>query len=178
MHVMGFKTKNVAQYVIEELELPLTAEEFRQEIAEIYRELFPQANPMPGNTSYFSLIIEIQCDNIIHISSNNIYDLISKIIGAVRLLKHLKENNVPIALATSSDQENYEAKTIHWRDLFELFDHKVIGGSDPEIVRGKPAPDIFLTAAKRFRDNPDPSKVMYSSDSLTQIFPHAREISF
>lgn len=85
----------------------------------------------------------------------------------MRLLKHLKENNVPIALATSSDRENYEVKTTRWRDLFELFDHKVIGGSDPEIVHGKPAPDIFLTAAKRFRDNPDPSKVMYFSDSLT-----------
>lgn len=131
-HVMGFKTKNVARYVVEELELPLTPEEFRQEIAEIYRELFPQTNPMPG---------------------------------AVRLLKHLKENNVPIALATSSDRENYEVKTTRWRDLFELFDHKVIGGSDPEIVHGKPAPDIFLTAAKRFRDNPDPSKCLVFEDS-------------
>lgn len=51
-HVMGFKTKNVARYVVEELELPLTPEEFRQEIAEIYRELFPQTNPMPGNALY------------------------------------------------------------------------------------------------------------------------------
>lgn len=28
--------------------------------------------------------------------------------GAVRLLKHLKKSNVPIASATSSDRENYE----------------------------------------------------------------------
>lgn len=45
---MGFKTKDVAGYVIKELELPLTADEFKQEIFGIYQELFPHANPMPG----------------------------------------------------------------------------------------------------------------------------------
>lgn len=80
------------------------------------------------------------------------------VIGAVQLLKHLKKNNIPIALATSSDRECYELKTSRWYDLFELFHHKVMG-SDPEVVHGKPEPDIFLTAAKRFPDNPDPSKV-------------------
>lgn len=81
------------------------------------------------------------------------------VIGAVRLLKHLKENNIPIALATGSDREGYELKTSRWHDLFDLFHHKVLGGSDPEVPHGKPEPDIFLTAAKRFPDNPDPSKV-------------------
>lgn len=85
--------------------------------------------------------------------------------GAVRLLKHLKEKNVPIALATSSSRENYELKTGRWRDLFEVFEHRVIGGSDPEVVRGKPEPDIFLTAVKRFRDNPDPSKCLVFEDA-------------
>jgi len=74
-------------------------------------------------------------------------------------LKHLKENNVSIALATGSNRENYELKTKRWHALFELFHHKVIGGSDPEIAHGKPESDIFLIAAKRFLDNPNPSKV-------------------
>jgi len=78
----------------------------------------------------------------------------------VQLLRHLKENDIPIALATSSDEENYELKTRRWQDLFELFHHKVLGGSDPEVMHGKPEPDIFFVAAKRFADNPDPSKVM------------------
>ncbi|CAL1684689.1 unnamed protein product [Lasius platythorax] len=131
-HLMGFKTKDAAGYVVEELALPLTVEEFKREIIGIYQELFPHTSPMPG---------------------------------AVRLLKHLKENNIPIALATSSDRENYELKTGHLRDLFELFHHRVIGGSDPEIAHGKPEPDIFLTAAKRFRDNPDPSKCLVFEDA-------------
>lgn len=82
-----------------------------------------------------------------------------RVIGAVRLLNHLKEHNIPIALATGSDRENYELKTQRWHDLFKVFHHILIGGSDPEIKHGKPEPDIFLAAAKRFPDNPDPSKV-------------------
>ncbi|KAG5343555.1 HDHD1 phosphatase, partial [Acromyrmex charruanus] len=129
---MGFKTKDVAEYVVETLELPLTKDEFKKEIVGIYQELFPHTNPMPG---------------------------------AVRLLKHLKKNNIPIALATSSDQENYELKTSRWHDLFELFHHKVLGGSDPEVVHGKPEPDIFFIAAKRFSNNPDPSKCLVFEDA-------------
>ncbi|XP_011864571.1 PREDICTED: pseudouridine-5'-phosphatase-like [Vollenhovia emeryi] len=132
VHLMGLKPKDAIECVIKMLELPLTVDEFKQEIIGIYQELFPQTNPMPG---------------------------------AVRLLKHLKENNVPIALATSSDQENYELKTRRWHDLFELFHHKVLAGSDPEVAHGKPEPDIFLTAAKRFLDNPDPSKCLVFEDA-------------
>lgn len=51
---IGFKIKDVAGCVIKELELPLTADEFKQEIFGIYRELFPHTNPMPGNVLYQS----------------------------------------------------------------------------------------------------------------------------
>jgi len=80
-------------------------------------------------------------------------------VGAEKLLQHLKKNNIPIALATSSSQESSDLKTQKWKYLFDLFNHKVYGGSDPEVVQGKPHPDIFLIAAKRFPDNPDPLKV-------------------
>lgn len=43
--------------------------------------------------------------------------------------------------------------------MFELFHHRVLGGSDPDVKEGKPAPDIFLVAASRFDDKPNPSKV-------------------
>ncbi|KAM0733006.1 Pseudouridine-5'-phosphatase [Formica fusca] len=51
-HLMGFKSKDVAGYIIEELNLPLTPEEFKQEITEIYRELFP--TPIPCQALYGS----------------------------------------------------------------------------------------------------------------------------
>lgn len=82
-------------------------------------------------------------------------------IGAERILRHLKDHNVPIALATSSCQESSDLKTQKWKHIFELFNHKVYGGSDQEVAQGKPSPDIFLIAAKRFPDSPDSSKVCF-----------------
>ncbi|KAK9294900.1 hypothetical protein QLX08_010645 [Tetragonisca angustula] len=129
---MGFKTKDVAQAAVEMLSLPITADEFENEVVKLYQELFPSADLMPG---------------------------------VEQLLRHLKQNNIPIALATSSNKENFELKTQKWKHIFDLFNHKVLGGSDPEVTNGKPAPDIFLIAAKRFTDNPDPSKCLVFEDA-------------
>lgn len=74
-------------------------------------------------------------------------------------MKHLKNNNVPIALATSSSKTTGDIKTQRWEHIFDLFHHKVYGGTDPEVEKGKPHPDIFLIAAQRFPDKPEPSKV-------------------
>lgn len=85
--------------------------------------------------------------------------------GVERLLQHLKKNNIPIALATSSGKESSDIKTQNWGHIFDLFLHKVYGGTDPEVIKGKPHPDIFLIAARRFPDNPEPSKCLVFEDS-------------
>lgn len=85
--------------------------------------------------------------------------------GVERLLRHLHAQNVPIALATSSSKEMYDLKTVRHTELFDLFDHKVYGSSDPEVVHGKPSPDIFIVAAKRFADQPDPSQCLVFEDA-------------
>lgn len=85
--------------------------------------------------------------------------------GAERLLRHLHANNVPIALATSSSKEMYDLKTRDHTVLFDLFHHRVYGSSDAEVIHGKPAPDIFLVAARRFPDSPAPEKCLVFEDA-------------
>lgn len=96
--------------------------------------------------------------------------LIFLLIGAEQLLRHLHKHKIPFALATSSSAASYELKTKQVKPLFEIFHHRVLGGSDPDVKNGKPAPDIFLVAASRFSDNPDPSKVCFFFLLILKIF--------
>lgn len=85
--------------------------------------------------------------------------------GAERLVRHLHQHNIPIALATSSGADSVEVKIKHHQELFALFNHKVMGSSDAEVKEGKPAPDIFLVAAKRFPDSPKPDQCLVFEDA-------------
>ncbi|KAH8238850.1 hypothetical protein KR038_004576 [Drosophila bunnanda] len=84
--------------------------------------------------------------------------------GAERLLRHLHDNQVPFALATSSSAEMMELKSTDHRELFDLFNHKVCG-TDNEVANGKPAPDIFLVAAGRFVNPPAAADCLVFEDS-------------
>lgn len=81
--------------------------------------------------------------------------------GAEHLLRHLHRHDIPIALATSSGKEMAEQKMSGHRRLFSLFHHFVMGSTDFEVKQGKPAPDIFLVAARRFPDKPKPENVSF-----------------
>ncbi|EAY78833.1 hypothetical protein OsI_33938 [Oryza sativa Indica Group] len=59
--------------------------------------------------------------------------------GANRLIKHLKSNGVPAALASNSPRSNIDAKiSCHqgWKESFSA----IVGGD--EVEKGKPSPDI------------------------------------
>jgi pseudouridine-5'-monophosphatase len=68
--------------------------------------------------------------------------------GAVRLTTHLARHGIPQAVASSSRRRDFDLKTTRHREWFACFQCMVLG-DDPEVKRGKPAPDIFLTAAAR-----------------------------
>src|SRR4029453_10374946 len=67
--------------------------------------------------------------------------------GARELTTALRARGIPVAVATSSARPVYLLKTTQHRDWFAGFD-AVVTGDDPRIARGKPAPDIYLLAAR------------------------------
>lgn len=74
--------------------------------------------------------------------------------GAVRLTRHLKSRGIPQAVATSSDRHYFNLKTSRHREWFAIFD-LLVSGDDVEVEEGKPAPDIFLVAARRLKAQPE-----------------------
>lgn len=75
--------------------------------------------------------------------------------GALELLQHLKERNVPIALGTSSNKISFHKKSDHLQHGFELFEHHIVTGDDPRIPpgRGKPNPDIWLVCLESLNNS-------------------------
>ncbi|VFQ81543.1 unnamed protein product [Cuscuta campestris] len=71
--------------------------------------------------------------------------------GASRLILHLHKKGIPMSIATGTHKRHFQLKTQQHGELFSLMHHIVLG-DDPEVKQGKPSPDIFLTAAKRFED--------------------------
>lgn len=66
--------------------------------------------------------------------------------GAVDFIRYLAERGVKIAVGSSAPRENVE-HILRWLGVRELFGDRVVAGD--EVKNGKPAPEIFLTAAKK-----------------------------
>jgi len=68
--------------------------------------------------------------------------------GARELTEHLARHRTPQAVASSSNRREFELKITLHRDWFRCFECVVLG-DDPDVKRGKPAPDIFIAVATR-----------------------------
>lgn len=86
--------------------------------------------------------------------------------GAERLILHLKASGVPICVATSSHRRHFERKTTKHTALFSLFDHIVTGDM---VSEGKPAPDIFLSAAAKWSVAPQPGACLVFEDAPSGV---------
>lgn len=82
--------------------------------------------------------------------------------GAEQLVRHLHRHAIPMAIASSSSHDLFTIKITRHTAWFELFD-VVVTGDDAEIKNGKPAPDIFVLAAKRLGANADSTLVFEDS---------------
>ncbi|MFJ2446659.1 HAD-IA family hydrolase [Pseudomonas sp. NPDC087626] len=128
-NIIGRGAADLARYVVQALELPISAEEFLRIREPLMQERFPLALAMPG---------------------------------ARELVEHLQANNIPIAVGTSSSSQSFAQKTTLHRDWFALFD-TIVTADDPEVGAAKPAPDIFLTAARRLGVAPEDCLVFEDS---------------
>lgn len=84
--------------------------------------------------------------------------------GALEILQFLRENSIPVAVATSTVLQIAE-KNLKKTGLWEYIDAVV---TSEMVVDGKPAPDIFLEAARRIGAEKD--ECIVCEDSYNGIF--------
>jgi HAD hydrolase, family IA, variant 3 len=83
--------------------------------------------------------------------------------GLDNLLKFLKNNNIKVCLASSTKRE-VAIRYLKMADVYKYFDDFTCGD---DIENGKPAPDIFLKAAKKVNTDIEESLVL--EDSINGI---------
>lgn len=81
--------------------------------------------------------------------------------GAAAFVTELRKRGHQLAVGTSSTRRLYDLKTSHlgWFDSFAV----VISGDHPEVRALKPAPDIFLAAARALGAEPNACLVLEDS---------------
>ena len=135
--MLGRTATNATQILQGWARLPISNEEYRKEVSKHQKMLFPYSSPLPGVATLLRNLDKTKEFD----TSGNAED------GPKR---------VHIALATSSSQEAFTAKTKNLSDLFSVFEpHRRILGDDPRMSssRGKPSPDIFQLALKAINDS-------------------------
>lgn len=85
--------------------------------------------------------------------------------GAVEFLNYLKENNIPMTIATMSEKDNVDFY-IEKFCLAKWFDIDKIVFADGTLP-GKPAPDIYLKASEKL--NLKPSECIVVEDAVSGI---------
>lgn len=85
----------------------------------------------------------------------------------VQALANMPSPPLPMAIATSSRYAGVQKKKVrHQHSIFQYID-VVVAGDDPSIRQGKPAPDIYIEAAKRL--NVHPSDCLVFEDALSGV---------
>ena len=108
--------------------------------------------------------VEVGLDNVLKVEDKFINEGIDLKTGVKKLLTYLKDNNLKIAIASSSTRDR--ALTIlRQHNIVEYFDEFVFGN---EIEKGKPNPDIFLKACDKISVNPEECLVLEDSESGIQ----------
>jgi pseudouridine-5'-monophosphatase len=128
---MGVPGSSTGDLFWEWAQLPIPREQFKQDLKEEQRFHFPECSPLPGVKT---LLLDLKS-------------------------AHNKDGNkVYVALATSSEKENFRLKSSYpaTSEIFQVFDENLrVLGDDPRLAEGmgKPAPDIFLLALRMINES-------------------------
>ena len=97
---------------------------------------------------------------------SNLCTTVDAMPGAEYLTSTFESMGVKMAIATSS---RMSAVTVKRKKHEKLFNRMalVVAGDDPEVLHGKPAPDIFLTAARRL--GVEPRYCLVFEDALSGV---------
>lgn len=94
-------------------------------------------------------LIEMEQSNYLsHLEKHNDQDPMP---GVVDLIKNLHENGMTLVVASSACMKNIEVVVKKFE--LEKYFTKLVSGE--EVPKGKPAPDVFLEAAKRIKMSPE-----------------------
>ena len=73
--------------------------------------------------------------------------------GVERLIRHLSENNIPMAIASNAKAMEVQFALQCAVGLNpNYFSHYVCGADDPDVKENKPSPHVYLVCAKRFKN--------------------------
>jgi pseudouridine-5'-monophosphatase len=86
--------------------------------------------------------------------------------GAVELVDELAKTGLPMAIATSSRQAGVDKKRKRHEAMFRHMS-TIVAGDHPAVKIGKPAPDIYLEAARQL--GVDPKDCLVFEDALSGV---------
>lgn len=131
-------------------QLPISNDDYLAQYSALQRQHFPSAKALPGVEE---LLASLGRTRWWEVSSSQTQEEGKK--------NNNTNNRVHIALATSSNSNNFALKTAHLSDLFSVFSApRRVLGDDTRIQpgRGKPLPDIYLLALQTINSTLPPSE--------------------
>ncbi|KAG7370314.1 HAD-like domain containing protein [Nitzschia inconspicua] len=89
--------------------------------------------------------------------------------GANELVQYLSNiRKIPLAIATSSHSQSVQLKRRRHEETIFRYMSAVVTTDDPAVQQGKPAPDIYIHAAKQISVN-DPSYCIVFEDGISGV---------
>jgi pseudouridine-5'-monophosphatase len=112
-----------------------------------------------------ALALPLSPEALVHERDRLLVELVARapaIAGAEAFTRALAGRGVPLAIATSTEAPLFAIKAARHRDWLGIFGGTVCG-DDPRVARPKPAPDIFLAAARDLGAAPESCLVFEDS---------------